>query len=129
MKEDILVNTIEYRGYTVPIYADDAGQQFYTFLDGQEICFGSYNADYEADLKYLIDKKLDTIFEFTDPYYSAKLLWFDNNGYRDIKLIYRGRTLKIYLIKKDWALTNTSREALVIDATNALQTLKMNGEI
>lgn len=96
--EDELVRTFEYRGISVPIYVNEPGQCFWTILDGTEIGFGSFNTDYEEDLKYLIDQKLDLICRF-DNFPGAKLEWFDNGfNYRDIRLVYKTRTVKIFLV-------------------------------
>ena len=118
--EDGPVSIITYRGFVVPIYSDDPGQQFYCKLDDEEIGFGAYNMNYQEDLKYLIDRKLDVIYVFDQPYFGARLEYFYNGGFRDIQLIYRNRTLKVfvlpenYLLKDDtkvW-LINTAREIL-----------------
>jgi len=94
MEETRFIETIEYRGYKVDIYCDYAGQSFFCNLDGEEINFGSYNVDFEEDLKFVIDTKLDTITRF-DEFPGARLVWFDNGGYWDIELVYRMRVLYI----------------------------------
>jgi hypothetical protein len=50
-------------------------------------------------MKLIIDDHLDTITRFSEipGYYGSKLSWFQNSGFRDIKLTYRGRLLKVYL--------------------------------
>ena len=60
--------------------------------------FGVYNTVYQDDMKLLIDDCLDTISRFShDPkFYGSKLTYFQNSNFRDIKLVYRGRVLKIY---------------------------------
>jgi hypothetical protein len=69
------VAEVNYRGYTIPIFLDEAGQQFYCYLDGQEVDLGAYNTDYVEDLEYLIDTKLDVISTFSDhpEYFGARL--------------------------------------------------------
>jgi hypothetical protein len=49
-------------------------------------------------MKLIIDDHLDTITRFTkiSPTYDTKLTWFQNGAFRDIKLIYKGRILKVY---------------------------------
>lgn len=53
------VETIAYRGQYVPIFLDDYGQCFYCVFNNKEIGFGSFQSDYEDEVKYLIDRELD----------------------------------------------------------------------
>lgn len=92
-----LVETYTYRGISVDIYNDDYGQQFYCNLFGEEVGFGAFNLNYREDLEYLIDEKLDVITRFSE-FHGSSLRWFNNGGYRDIKLVYRQRVLKIFLV-------------------------------
>lgn len=98
--------TFTYRDITVQIWNDDYGQQkFIRFLNDpifgtQDISLGSYNFNYKEDIKYIIDEKLDVIHYFSPPYHGAQLRWFDNGYYnRDIKLVYRSRAIKIFLVE------------------------------
>lgn len=92
------VTIYEYRGFKVPVYLDDYGQQYYIKFDGEEVGLGTYNLNYESEIESIIDHKLDFICTF-DKYPGAVLSWFFN-GYndRDIKLSYRSRTLKVFLV-------------------------------
>lgn len=94
-----LVTFVNYRGYNVPIYLDEQAQQFYCYWENQKLDFGAYNMEYASDLEGMIDRKLDVIYTFDKDsgYFGARLEWFDNNGNRDIKLLYRGRILKVFL--------------------------------
>lgn len=91
------VETYVYRGISVDIYNDDYGQQFYCTLFGEEVGFGAFNLNYREDLEYLIDEKLDVITRFPK-FRGSCLRWFNNGGYRDIKLVYKQRILKIFLV-------------------------------
>lgn len=91
------VETYTYRGISVDIYNDDYGQQFYCTLFGEEVGFGAFNLNYREDLEYLIDEKLDVIARFPK-FHGSCLRWFNNGGYRDIKLVYKQRLLKIFLV-------------------------------
>ena len=95
------VTRVEYRGFSIPIYQDSAGQQFYCIWEGQELDFGAYNTDFVDDLKDLIDRKLDIVYTFDleSGFFGARLEWFDNAGNRDIRLLYRGRILKVFLME------------------------------
>ena len=46
----------------------------------------------------ILDDHLDTITRFSEfpELYGSKLTWFRNGSFRDIKLVYRGRILKVY---------------------------------
>lgn len=94
------VETYTYRGISVDIYNDDYGQQFYCTLFGEEVGFGAFNLNYREDLKYLIDEKLDVITRFPrfQKFHGSCLRWFNNGEYRDIKLTYRQRVLKVFLV-------------------------------
>lgn len=95
------VTIINYRGYELGIWNDDAGQQFYTYINDDEIGFGSFNTDFQDDLEFLVDMRLDFIFDYGDldlELFGGHLQWFDNGGHRDIKLVYRQRILKIWVI-------------------------------
>lgn len=54
---------------------------------------------YREDMMLLIDDSLDTItrFEEYSDLYGSKLEYFQNASNRDIRLLHRGRILKIYL--------------------------------
>ena len=121
MEKEEPIKTIEYRGISAPIYADDNGQQFYTILDGEEIGFGTFNINYEADLEYLIDNKLDYICGFKD-FPGARLEYFFN-GYcdRDIRLTYRQkRILKVFLLDQDTKLSDAGLEKIKAESVKIL---------
>ena len=52
------IETIHYRGVSVPIFVDDYGQCFYCILDGTTVAFGGFQAEYEDEVKHLIDYEL-----------------------------------------------------------------------
>ena len=53
------VETITYRGVSVPIFCDDYGQCFYCIVNGKVESFGSFQTGYEDDVKVMIDFMLD----------------------------------------------------------------------
>jgi hypothetical protein len=61
--------------------------------------FGVYNTVYHDDMKMIIDDHLDTITRFSElpEFYGSKLTWFQNGSFSDIKLVYKGRVLKVYI--------------------------------
>jgi hypothetical protein len=66
---------------------------------GKVIELGEYNTVYQDDIKMIIDDHLDTITRFSEypELYGSKLTRFQNGSFSDIKLIYRGRILKVYI--------------------------------
>jgi len=105
MEEERPIETIEYRGYSVPVYIDDYSQSYWCVIDNEEIGLGTYNFRYEDDIRYLVDSKLDTI-DLPDKISGARLSWFFNgiNGDRDIQLSYRTRVVKIWLVEDESAV-------------------------
>lgn len=102
-KYGVPVDHLDYRGVRLNFYEDLSGHQILTIWKDAIYEFGVYNTMYKDDAKLLIDEKLDTITRFeNDPFsFGAKLEYFENAGYRDIKLSYRGRTIKVYLNPTD----------------------------
>jgi len=107
------ISTIYYRNFIIPIYMDDPGQQFYCKLEDEDIGFGAFNTNYKDDIIYLVDSKLDFIYSFADDYHGAKLEWFANAQYRDIRLVYRSRVLKVFTIFGKFQLTEDKVRDLV----------------
>lgn len=93
------LDSMTYRGISVDFYEDCLGHQVVTMWKDKVIEFGVYNTVYQDDMKLIIDDHLDTITRFKDQpeLYGSKLTWFQNGPFRDIKLVYKGRLLKIYI--------------------------------
>ncbi len=100
MQKNKPTDTLDYRGYHIDFYDDDYGQQVYTYWEDKELGFGAFNMGYKDDMKYLIDKKIDTIAEIPG-FKGAVLEYFDNVTNRDVRLRYRLRTIKVYLTSND----------------------------
>ena len=49
------VETIVYREQCVPVFVDDYGQCFYCIFNGETMAFGSFQSEYEDEVKHLID--------------------------------------------------------------------------
>lgn len=92
------LDSITYRGITVNFYEDCIGHQVVTMWKDKVIEFGVYNTVYQDDMKMIIDDRLDTITRFSEypEFHGSKLTWFQNGSFSDIKLLYRGRILKVY---------------------------------
>ena len=93
------LDSMTYRGISVDFYEDCLGHQVVTMWKDKVIEFGVYNTVYQDDMKLIIDDHLDTITRFKDQpeLYGSKLTWFQNGSFRDIKLVYKGRLLKVYI--------------------------------
>lgn len=52
------IETIHYKGVDVPIFCDDYGQCFYCIFNGETMAFGSFQSEYEDEVKSLIDHEL-----------------------------------------------------------------------
>jgi hypothetical protein len=95
----IPLETFTYRGISVDCYEDCIGHQVVFPWRGKVIELGSYNTVYQDDIRMILDDYLDTITRFSEypELYGSKLTWFQNGSFSDIKLVYRGRVLKVYL--------------------------------
>ena len=93
------LETFTNRGITVDCYEDRLGHQVVFPCRGKVVELGEYNTVYQDDIKLIIDDHLDTITRFSDfpELYGSKLTWFQNGSFSDIKLVYRGRILKVYI--------------------------------
>jgi hypothetical protein len=93
------LDSMTYRGITVNFYEDCIGHQVVTMWKDKVIEFGVYNTVYQDDMKMIIDDHLDTITRFSEypEFHGSKLTWFQNGSFSDVKLLYRGRILKVYI--------------------------------
>lgn len=121
MTEDFpKIDELDYRGFHIDFLADDCGQQVVAEFESQPISFGTYNLEYKDEMKYIIDRKLDTISDKLDVF-GARLEYFDNGGFRDARLVYRQRTVEIYLLAKEYTEEERAKiEQDMIDNSNRL---------
>ena len=96
----IRYDTIKYRDQEVNILSDPSGVQCFAQWNKQLIDLGLNNIYYKEDVCKFIDRQLDLITDFRDcpNFVGAKLEYFHNGDYRDIRLSYLGRILKIFLV-------------------------------
>ena len=94
----IQIDSLSYRGIEVGFYEDVSGHQITAIWEDKLFQFGVYNTSYQDDMKMIIDDYLDTItrYDGQSTFYGAKLEYFQNAGFRDVRLLYRGRILKIW---------------------------------
>ena len=93
------LESFTYRGITVDCYEDCIGHQVVFPWRGKVIELGEYNTVYQDDIRLVLDDYLDTITRFSEypELYGSKLTRFQNGSFSDIKLLYRGRILKVYI--------------------------------
>jgi hypothetical protein len=93
------LESFTYRGITVDCYEDCIGHQVVFPWRGKVIELGEYNTVYQDDIRLILDDYLDTITRFSEypELYGSKLTRIQNGSFSDIKLIYRGRLLKVYI--------------------------------
>lgn len=115
-----VADTLTYRGIIVEFFQDPMGSQIWTYWRNKPIGFGTDNWNYKDDMKAIIDDSLDTItrFEQFQDLAGAKLSWFQNGKYRDIKLTYCGRLLKVFLVA-DESRINTDQ--LISESINIIR--------
>lgn len=67
---------------------------------GKLIDLGLNNIYYKEDMCKFVDRELDLITDFRNcpDFAGAKLEYFHNGDFRDIRLTYRGRILKVFLV-------------------------------
>ena len=80
--------------------SDPMGVQCAAQWNNQIVDLGLNNIYYKEDMCRFIDRVLDLITEFPDEprLVGAKLEYFQNGDFRDIRLKYKGRTLKVFLV-------------------------------
>lgn len=96
----IRYDTIRYRDQEVNFLSDPSGVQCFAQWNYQLVDLGLNNIYYKEDMCRFIDRQLDLISTFRDSpdFIGAKLEWFHNGDYRDIRLSYKGRILKVFLV-------------------------------
>lgn len=96
----IRYDTIEYRGEVIDFLSSVDGVQCFAQWRGKLVDLGLNNIYYKEDMCKFVDRELDLITDFRDSpdFVGAKLEYFRNGDFRDIRLCYRGRILKIFLV-------------------------------
>lgn len=93
-------DTIEYRGETINFLSTVDGVECWAQWRGALVDLGLNNQAYKEDMCKYVDRILDLITEFRNcpDFVGAKLEYFRNGDFKDIRLSYKGRILKIFLI-------------------------------
>lgn len=115
--------TFTYRDISLSLFLDSYANQLFFIYNGGRVYLGKDNGNFENFIKAYIDDQLDTVFRFPD-FTAAKLERFQNGNYRDIRLVYKKRVLKIFLVADENKLNVNN---LISDSLIILQ--KMRDEI
>ena len=93
-------DTINYRGETINFLSDPSGVECWAQWNDQLINLGLNNIYYKEDMCKYIDRQLDLITDFRNcpNFVGAKLEYFHNGVFRDIRLVYKDRILKVFLV-------------------------------
>ena len=93
-------DTIEYRGEEVNFFSSVDGVECWAQWRGKTYNLGLNNLYYKEDMCRVIDRTLDLITDFRNcpDFAGAKLEYFRNGEFRDIRLCFKGRILKIFLV-------------------------------
>ena len=93
-------DTIEYREESINFLSDPMGVQCFAQWRGKLWDLGLNNLYYKEDMCRVVDRTLDLITDFRNSpnFAGAKLEYFHNGDFRDIRLCYKGRVLKIFLV-------------------------------
>lgn len=96
----IRYDAIEYRGQEIQFLSDPMGVQCFAQWRGKLVDLGLNNLYYREDMCKFIDRELDLITDFRNcpGFAGAKLEYFHNGDFRDIRLSYQGRILKVFLV-------------------------------
>ena len=96
----IRYDAITYRSQEIQFLSDPSGTHCFGKWRDEIVDLGLNNIYYKEDMCRFIDQRLDLITAFPEiPELSgAQLKWFNNNGYRDIYLLYKGRILKVFMV-------------------------------
>lgn len=112
---DEIVDQFNYRGFSFSVYKSEADSCFYTILMGKPVRVCGAGESYSAHMRDLIDDSLGTIRAWRD--LDAKLVEFQNGGSLDLKLVCKGRIIKIYLVNAD----RVDYDAVARDAERSLE--------
>jgi hypothetical protein len=111
----IRYDEIEYREESVKFLSDPSGVQCFAQWRGKLIDLGLNNIYYKEDMCKYIDRELDLITDFRNcpNFIGAKLEYFHNGDFRDIRLLYKGRILKVFLVagevNETWVISESER--------------------
>jgi hypothetical protein len=118
----IKYGAINYRDQEVLFLSDPSGHECWAQWDGRLVDLGLDNIYYKEDMCRIIDRQLDLITDFRNcpDFAGAKLEYFRNGDFRDIRLVYKNRTLKVFLVAGEVSETFLISESERILKTSGL---------
>ena len=108
-------DAITYRDHEIEFLSDPTGVQCFGKCNDWLVDLGLNNIYYKEDMCRFIDRQLDLITDFRDSpnFAGAQLSYFNNGGFRDIKLSFKGRILKIFLVagpvNEKWIISESEK--------------------
>lgn len=122
----IRYDSIEYRGETINFLSEPMGVQCFAQWRGQLVDLGLNNLYYREDMCRYVDRILDLITDFRNcpDFVGAKLEYFHNGDFRDIRLVYKGRLIKCFLVAGE-----VNETCLISESERILRTSGLLDEI
>jgi hypothetical protein len=119
-------DTIEYRGEEINFLSSVDGVECWAQWNNQLVDLGLNNIYYKEDMCKYVDRSLDLITDFRNcpNFVGAKLEYFHNGDFRDIRLCYKGRILKVFLVAGE-----VNETFLISEAERILRTSGLLDEI
>ena len=119
-------DTIRYRDQEIHFLSDPSGVQCFAQWRGQLVDLGLNNIYYKEDMCKFVDRTLDLITDFRNcpDFAGAKLEYFHNGDFRDIRLCYKSRILKVFL-----AAGEVNETFLISESERILRTSGLLDEI
>lgn len=111
----IRYDTINYRDQEINFLSDPSGIHCFAQWRGQLWDLGLNNIYYKETMCRVVDRTLDLITDFRNcpNFIGAKLEYFHNGDFRDIKLSYKGRILKVFvvvgIVDETWIISESER--------------------
>ena len=114
--------SISYRDQEINFLSDPSGHQCFAQWGARLIDLGLDNIYYKEDMCRLVDYELDFITDFRNlpNFVGAKLEYFHNGNFRDIKLSYKGRIVKVFLVAGEVDETWVISEAIKLLTNSGL---------
>jgi hypothetical protein len=129
-KKHCYCKTHKYRGISVDIFDDDAGQCFYFYYKGKSYGCGTYNLFPEGEIESVIDRDLDFIHSFAEDnkdWFGAYLNYADIN-HKTARFTFRGEEIQVYDVTDgiDTIIEDCKHKLTVLFASEEFQ--KMEAE-
>lgn len=117
----IRYDTISYRDQEINFLSDTSGVQCFAQWQDYLVDLGLNNIYYKEDMCKFVDHYLDLITEFRESpdLVGARLEYFHNGDFRDIKLSYKGRILKVFLVS-DLGINETFVISKLVDKSKEI---------